>query len=112
MLGANQSLILNQALYSCDGRFGLVMQSDGNLVLYRSGVGPLWATNTTLKNGQTTAILQGDGNLVLYDAANHPLWQSNTAGWVGAYLEVQSDGDLVIFNPSESPVWTSGIGGL
>lgn len=61
---------------SPNGKYTLVQQHDGNLVLYRDGSTPRWAT---YKNGQYTAI-QTDGNLVQYDAANQPVWASNTGG--------------------------------
>ena len=64
-LGPNQVLGINQSLFSPNGQFELIMQSDGNLVLYRvANQHPLWATGT---KGQDVlrAIMQSDGNLVL-----------------------------------------------
>ena len=57
----------------------LVVQSDGNLVLYDAASQPLWNTGT---HGQGVApyrlVLQDDYNLVLYDGNGQPLWSTNT----------------------------------
>jgi hypothetical protein len=60
----------------------LIMQSDGNLVLYQSNnwpsIYPLWSTKTDGKSGDYLS-LQDDGNLVVYQGST-PLWASNTSG--------------------------------
>ena len=57
----------------------LVVQGDGNLVLYDAASQPLWNTATY---GQGVApyrlVLQDDYNLVLYDGNGQPLWSTNT----------------------------------
>jgi parallel beta-helix repeat protein len=108
-LFADQGLIPGQSHYSCDGRFRLVLQNDGNLVLYQDGM-PLWATNTV---GQRSAevIMQGDGNFVLYDMAGRALWASNTPGHPGARCAIQNDGNLVVYDTSGIPLWASDTGG-
>lgn len=62
--------------------YKLIMQEDGNLVLYYrnkdGAVRPLWATNTNIKNAAFPHLIaQNDGNLVIYNLGN-PLWSSNT----------------------------------
>ena len=52
----------------------LVMQGDGNLVLYR-GNSAKWASDTHGKKGEKL-VMQDDGNLVLYDAGNKALFDS------------------------------------
>ncbi|GLS17681.1 hypothetical protein GCM10007874_06960 [Labrys miyagiensis] len=107
MLNPGQSLFTNQSLNSNDGRFTLILQTDGNLVLYRTqDHRALWATGT---NGQDThhAIMQGDGNFVLYHENNTAAWASGTNGKPGSYLILQNDGNLVIYWPRD-PVWASG----
>jgi hypothetical protein len=89
----------------------LILQRDGNLVLYRtSDDSPLWSTGT---NGQavTTAAFQTDGNLVLRDAAGNPLWSSGTNGWGGDTLTLQDDGNLVMLAKG-NPVWSSDTQGF
>jgi hypothetical protein len=59
-----QQLNPGQSKVSCDGRFTLVMQGDGNLVLYQQGRA-LWNTQTNGRGGHH-AVMQSDGNFVLY----------------------------------------------
>jgi GH25 family lysozyme M1 (1,4-beta-N-acetylmuramidase) len=104
---AGDGLTMGQSVTSCDGRFMLVMQGDGNLVEYVHG-NPLFSTST---NGQAAAlVMQGDGNLVLYSSQGCPVWDTNTAGHSGASLAVQGDGNLVIYDVGGTPIWSSGTG--
>ena len=61
----------------------LVMQDDGNLVLYAKNGSVIWATNKTGKKGDYYLQLQDDGNLVVYQGIAGtevtPIWASNTA---------------------------------
>jgi hypothetical protein len=94
-LRPNEILSVGDSRPSIDGRFLLVYQGDGNLVLYDDGAA-LWASNT---NGTSPnfVVMQGDGNLVIYDANGTPVWASNTSGHPGAYLIVQRDGNVVVY---------------
>lgn len=59
----------------------MVMQGDGNLVLYQKGT-PLWYSGTGGLNcgaNQCIAIFQGDGNFVIYNAGS-PIWASGGGG--------------------------------
>jgi hypothetical protein len=105
-LTANASLTANQSLASCNGDYTLIMQGDGNLVLYQGGTA-LWASGT-VGSGADEAIMQGDGNLVLYTSSGTPVWASNTAGNAEGYLDVQNDGDVVIYSASGSSLWSTG----
>lgn len=108
LLGPNQSLGINQALVSPNGRFELILQSDGNLVLYRLTNGEaLWDSRT---NGQHVmrAIMQGDGNFVLYDFSFRAVFASNTSGNPGSFLLMQDDGNAVIYRPNIVPIWATG----
>jgi uncharacterized protein YkwD len=60
----------------------LVMQKDGNLVIYDSQDHPTWASGTHGR-GATDAfmVMQSDGNLVIYNNSPiSPLWASHTNG--------------------------------
>jgi len=107
----NTNIILraDQSIYSPDGRFQLVMQTDGNLVLYGPS-GALWSS-TTAGSGATFAQTQTDGNFVVYTAANVPVWSSGTSGNPGAWLALQNDGNLVIYDGSNVAIWNSHTGG-
>ncbi|MGO1069061.1 S8 family serine peptidase [Lysobacter sp. CA199] len=96
-------------LNSCDNRFHLAMQTDGNLVLYAPG-GALWASNTG-GIGPSSAVLQGDGNFVVYTGGFTPTWSSGTWGQPVAQLLVQDDGNVVIYSTSGVALWNSGTGG-
>ncbi|MDX2012929.1 MAG: peptidoglycan DD-metalloendopeptidase family protein [Myxococcaceae bacterium] len=107
-LKAGQSIGVNQSVPSCDGRFVLVMQGDGNLVLYQ-GSRALWATMTQGRGG-AVAAMQGDGNFVVYTAGGSSLWHTHTYRYPGAWLAVQNDGNVVIYSGS-TPRWASHTGG-
>lgn len=107
----NTNIILraDQSIYSPDGRFRLVMQTDGNLVLYGPS-GALWST-VTVGSGATFAQTQTDGNFVVYTSASVPVWSSGTSGNPGAWLALQNDGNLVIYDGSNVAIWNSHTGG-
>jgi hypothetical protein len=105
---AGESLHPGDYLTSPDGRYTLVLQNDGNLVLYGQNNQPRWASSTE-GHQVTEARLQDDGNLVLYDAAGHAAWASNTPGptRVGLRLVLQNDGNAVIYEENGRPVWAT-----
>ncbi len=109
ILGPGKGLDAGQALGSCDGRFTLAMQADGNLVLYQNGVGALWASNTWHPTESTgyTAVMQDDGNFVLYENGAQALWDSGTPGHPGSYLAIQDDGNVVVYAAGGTPLWVS-----
>ncbi|TQM83844.1 peptidase inhibitor I9 [Saccharothrix saharensis] len=99
-----ESLRAGQSKVSPDGRFTLVMQGDGNLVLYTAAGQALWHTYTNGR-GATHVILQEDGNLVLYTAAGQPLWHTHTYGTAANRLVVQNDSNLVLYGPAGAVYW-------
>ena len=62
-----------------DGRevTNVIMQEDGNLVLYAANGEPVWASQTDGTNG-AYLLLQDDRNLVIYSADGNPIWATNT----------------------------------
>ena len=104
-LTAGSQLLRNQGLVSDANDIRLVMQLDGNLVLYR-GNKALWATNTNSQPVER-CLLQGDGELVLLSSKGKVLWRSKSAGRGGDRLLVQNDGNLVIYAPGKA-VWATG----
>ncbi|WP_416969696.1 hypothetical protein [Streptomyces sp. 4F14] len=93
----------NQSVSSNTAR--LIMQSDGNLVVYDEFNRARWASNTV--NQGWTARFQTDGNFVVYTASNRAVWASNTAGHPGSRLVVQDDGNVVIYDGSQA-IWATG----
>jgi hypothetical protein len=112
-LAAGQTMIKNQYLLSADGRFALLFQTDGNVVIYGPGMHPLWQTMTG-GGGGARMVYQSDGNLVVYSGGNVPLWWSAKGAALapGGHLTIQNDGNLVLYNGSSAPVWWSGTGGF
>jgi hypothetical protein len=98
-------LPLGQGVSSCDGRFLLRMQVDGNLVLFQNGT-PIWSSGT---QGQPAAglYLQADGNLVISTGRRRVLWSSGTSGNTDAYILVQDDGNVVIYRQGGIAVWST-----
>ncbi len=104
----------NSSVVSLNDSYHLIMQEDGNLVLYRltgsKGQGqvraPIWASHT---NGHAVSrcIMQTDGNLVIYNTENRFIWASHTNGHKGSHLEVQDDGIAVIYTPDHTVIWSS-----
>jgi len=107
-MNSGEMLAAGKSKVSCDGRFTLAMQGDGNLVLYQ-GTRALWHTFTNGRGG-ALAAMQGDGNFVLYTAAGAPLFHTNTSRYPGAWLAIQNDGNLVIYQGT-TPRWASNTGG-
>ncbi|HEY3036574.1 MAG TPA: hypothetical protein VGJ54_18185 [Streptosporangiaceae bacterium] len=82
----------------------LVMQDDGNFVLYDARWNAVWASNTEGYDG-AYAVFQDDGNLVVY-WYGWPLWASNTWGNPGSRLILRGgDGHLLIRNAAGTVIW-------
>lgn len=106
IMTAGQQLLVNQSLVSVDGRFHLILQGDGNFVLYE-GSTPLWASNT-FGQASANAIMQSDGNFVVYTSTGHAVWNSGTFNHPGAFVVMQDDGNLVVYSPSgPTALWAS-----
>lgn len=97
----------DQAISSANGLYTFIYQGDGNLVLYRAGGVPLWASGTDGK-AVGACIMQGDGNLVIYGPGGLYVWDSATDGNANSSLIVQDDGNVVIYRPDGAPVWDTG----
>jgi hypothetical protein len=98
-------------LRSVDGRYALLLQGDGNLVLYGPGYHVLWSSGTA-GTPMNHGVLQGDGNFVLYpsDGVSSP-WSTQTVGKGGVILTMQDDGNLVMYTAASTAVWQSGTSG-
>lgn len=92
-----------QYLRSTSGNHELIMQGDGNLVLYQAWW-PIWSSGTWGNPG-AFAILQGDGNFVIYRPDWTPIWSSGTWGTPADRLVVQSDSNIVLYGPDGTPYW-------
>lgn len=104
VLTANQELGIGQSVSNSAVR--LVMQSDGNLVLYRNDTGaPIWWSGTSGMPA-THAIMQADGNFVLYNSDNSVAYfNTGTSGHPGATLNLQGDGNMIVVDVNILPLW-------
>ncbi|MBD2770160.1 hypothetical protein IC235_19915 [Hymenobacter sp. BT664] len=71
-LRVGERLTTNQFLQSPNGQYRLVMQSDGNLVIYRlADLSARWSSRTAGTPG-AFCTMQGDGNFVVYAPNGRP----------------------------------------
>ncbi len=104
-------------LVSATGLYFVIMQGDGNLVVYHGG-GPahqgafVWNSGVAPGAGEYFAIMQGDGNLVVYHGSDPAhqgafVWNSGVAPGTGVYVAtMQDDGNLVV-TKGTSVVWSA-----
>jgi len=113
-LNAGDKLLINDYIASTDKQYFIVMQSDGNLVIYK-GSGPsdnsgdaVWSSRTSGSYGQTFTQMQYDGNLVIYKGTPEdpkaPLWSTTTGGQAyGNYVAVLGEaGILKLFQGTDT----------
>jgi PASTA domain len=105
-LQPGEGLIFGGTLVSGDGRFTVILQADGNLVLYAPGTKPLWASNTADPT-VWDAVMQSDGNLVVYNRDQVPLFATGTDGHPGAWAIIQNDGNFVVYDAASKPLWAT-----
>jgi hypothetical protein len=107
-----QTLTEGNLIVSSNGWNRLVMQTDGNLVIYADnydgynsdGAKSTWATGQAGAGAQLS--FQTDGNVVLYGGGGVK-WSSNTVGKGGQNLIMQGDGNLCLYPSSGSAIWCS-----
>src|SRR5579859_1192757 len=103
-LGCGQSLCAGQSLTSGNGVYTLTMQSDGELVLRRSGVA-IWVESCS---PGSCLVMQVNGDLVLRGADGHVCWDTGTEPCPGATAVVQNNGDFVVKAPNGTILWDTG----
>ena len=106
-MGTTEGLMPGRSIWSSNGQYRFVYQTDGNLVLYRNSNGAaLWGLPISSAYAPGRTIMQSDGNLVVYAANGSPVWSSSTAGG-GHRLVVQNDGNVVMYRPDGSSAWAT-----
>ena len=113
-LGNGESLQSGEGLFSANGGYRFLLQSDGNLLLcarFGPGWTSLWESNT---HGRGIApfrlSMQSDNNLVLFDGSTgggKAVWDSGSAG-IGqgrAHLTLQDDGNCVLYDERGKALW-------
>lgn len=101
VLGSDESLQPGQSMTATNGLSELVMQTDGNLVLYYNPLAQQDPRRAQLTNTDTSC----DSPQCM---ANRPrlLWQSGTAGNSGASLTMAANGNMEV-RQNDSAIWTS-----
>lgn len=102
-LNSGQVILPGEFIRSGNWKYHLILQGDGNLVLYPPSGPALWSSAT---NSGTFLGMQGDGNLVLYNANKVPVWHTGTNGHTNAHFRVQDDGNIVVYNTAGQAVWS------
>ena len=111
VLPPNQTMSPGQFLQSENGRFRLMLQSDGNLVL-KDGEGVIWIADANQPYSATLHpkkmreplqfVISNSG--FLYDPSRRRLWiaesthSTDKSLWYNTYMTVQDDGNLVIYD--------------
>merc|ERR1711998_251166 len=114
---SQMALMADGYLISPNGEFKMLMQGDGNLVLYNADMQPLWATGTNGEYG-THCIFQKDGHFVLYkltpegnvstdpaDCVFHTDIFGDPETFHGGWCQMQDDGNFVQYDLSGRPLW-------
>lgn len=70
-LGPGQRMVTNDRIRSVDGRYELIMQGDGNLVIHRNGT-PIWSRGCCVAG--TRLVVQNDANVVMYRPSGGVSW--------------------------------------
>ncbi|WIB65313.1 hypothetical protein [Curtobacterium sp. MCBD17_040] len=106
-LTQNGVLTAGQSLWDTAKRRELIVQADGNVVVYKDKKAA-WSTRTNGKGG-TKLTLQSDGNLVLYTKAGKAIWSTGTYRLSGSGMKLtqQADGNLVLYKNGKAK-WATG----
>lgn len=93
----------NERIFSPDGRSFVVLQEDGNLVVYDNQSKPLWASGTIIHS----LVFGHDGFLVVRDQRDRVLWSSPQRGtscvFADSGLAIYDGGDLVWSTRLDTP---------
>lgn len=109
-LASGEVLARGQRILSGNGRFELLMQRDGNLVLYVVHGRALWQSRTFRHPGAVAAITSA-GNLEVESPGGAPLWQTHIKRTGPTYAVMQDDANLVLYRAGRKPVWASHTAG-
>ena len=101
---------------STDGDYTVILQHDGNFVMYNKYNYPIWATNSYGTNDISRYIIfETDNNLCMYsNSPNQVRWCSmSNFGVTGSNARVimQNDGNLVVYDHNGLPLWDSDSAG-
>ena len=110
VLEPGESLMRSQAVASTNGRYQLVFQNDGDLVLLGDG-SVLWSAGTA-GQGADRVVMQRDGVLAMFRSlpwGTEPVWKSRSVGADGAVLSVRDQGGVVIRREGSPIHWSAAL---
>ncbi|MFC5182522.1 hypothetical protein [Actinomadura harenae] len=102
VLKSGQTLKAGQYLRSPNARYKLLMQADGNLVVYK-GSSSIWSSHTWVKGSVVT--MRKDGALAITKGTK-TLWNNHSWGHTNAFLSLQNDGNAVVYQ-GKTPLWST-----
>jgi hypothetical protein len=106
-LRAGEQLIPGQRLVSPDGRFGLSVEENGNLVLTEYATGIVRWQSGTAGTPAARLALGSEGHLVLYGLDLVPIWKSGNTASGGTSAALGNDGTLVLYRADGTAAWRS-----
>eukprot|EP01084_Bolivina_argentea_P162896 283438_1 len=112
-IGSNESIDEGHGISSQNADYYMMMNKDGDLVVYKKSVevtNAIWSTKTKGQGkGPYKCVMQSDNNLVVYDGEHKLLFSSNTAGVgaAGARCTMQDNGNLVVQDGDDKVIWAS-----
>ena len=110
VLEPGESLARGQSVASTNGRYRLVFQNDGNLVLLGDGA-VQWASGTA-EQGVDRVVMQHNGVLAMFRPlpwGSEPVWKSRSVGADGAVLSVRDEGGVVIRREGHPILWSAAL---
>lgn len=109
-LEAGESLGRGQALVSANGRTKFLFDDDGNLVLYEdgmmewsSGTGGVGADRLIMQPDGDLVMYRS------HPSGDEPIWSSESGGFPGAVLSVGDDGGVVIRRVDTPILWSVAV---
>jgi peptidoglycan/xylan/chitin deacetylase (PgdA/CDA1 family) len=85
----------------------LIMQANGDLVLYSASRQPLWSSGTS-GSPDTIAVLQRNGDFALLSRTGQALFSSGTPGHEGSVLTLARRSQAIVLTRSGRTLWATG----
>lgn len=93
---------------SKNGCFNLVLQTDGNLVLYNNtNRSTLWSSRTADNPTVYQARLNYNGALEVTSQRSEVIYSSGKSSKKARYIILQNDGNLVVYGNSKDVFWST-----
>ena len=97
---------VDQKYFSSSGKYYLIFQNDGNVVIYNAEGNFIWGSynNKQAPLFGKKAMMQPDGSFVIYSGDNRFMWAIQT-DVAGASVSINNKGEFVIIDPHGEEVW-------